>query len=255
MPGLGTLHRPDIDHWPLTSRSSAFAAAYATLAFSWARYRRIRYASVSARASQSRTTVECATWDMARFVVAVAETVQLWNVFRKKAIDEATRKKTVDAALSALTGKLYEASLKHDSARVVQALHKFGDASQRAKIEAELVPRLGELAIRPYARHVALALVKRAADSSQRSTRCRAVRGKFRQIAVHAVGAKVADALLQTAPKRDAMEKVVHALAGIVKAASGGSNALSRSSSVTAAATCGSLFCLLYTSPSPRDRG
>ena len=137
--------------------------------------------------------------------VAVAETVQLWNVFRKKAIDEATRKKTVDAALSALTGKLYEASLKHDSARVVQALHKFGDASQRAKIEAELVPRLGELAIRPYARHVALALVKRAADSSQRSTRCRAVRGKFRQIAVHAVGAKVADALLQTAPKRDAV--------------------------------------------------
>ncbi len=137
--------------------------------------------------------------------VAVAETVQLWNVFRKKAIDEATRKKTVDAALSALTGKLYEASLKHDSARVVQALHKFGDSSQRAKIEAELVPRLGELAIRPYARHVALALVKRAADSSQRSTRCRAVRGKFRQIAVHAVGAKVADALLQTAPKRDAL--------------------------------------------------
>ena len=137
--------------------------------------------------------------------VAVAETVQLWNVFRKKAIDEATRKKTVDAALSALTGKLYEASLKHDSARVVQALHKFGDSSQRAKIEGELVPRLGELAIRPYARHVALALVKRAADSSQRSTRCRAVRGKFRQIAVHAVGAKVADALLQTAPKRDAI--------------------------------------------------
>ena len=83
--------------------------------------------------------------------VAVAETVQLWNVFRKKALDEATRKKTVDAALSALTGKLYEASLKHDSARVVQALHKFGDSSQRAKIEAELVPRLGELAIRPYA--------------------------------------------------------------------------------------------------------
>ena len=35
LPGL--LHRPDIDHWPLTSRSSAFAAAYATLAFSWAR--------------------------------------------------------------------------------------------------------------------------------------------------------------------------------------------------------------------------
>jgi len=137
--------------------------------------------------------------------VAVAETVQLWNVFRKKAIDEATRKKTVDAALSALTGKLYEASLKHDSARVVQALHKFGDSNQRAKIEAELVPRLGELAIRPYARHVALALVKRAADSSQRSARCRAVRGKFRQIAVHAVGAKVADALLQTAPKRDAI--------------------------------------------------
>ena len=137
--------------------------------------------------------------------VAVAETVQLWNVFRKKALDEATRKKTVDAALSALTGKLYEASLKHDSARVVQALHKFGDSSQRAKIEAELVPRLGELAIRPYARHVALALVKRAADSSQRSVRCRAVRGKFRQIAVHAVGAKVADALLQTAPKRDAI--------------------------------------------------
>ena len=68
--------------------------------------------------------------------VAVAETVQLWNVFRKKALDEATRKKTVDAALSALTGKLYEASLKHDSARVVQALHKFGDSSQRAKIEA-----------------------------------------------------------------------------------------------------------------------
>ena len=101
--------------------------------------------------------------------VAVAETVQLWNVFRKKTLDEATRKKTVDAALSALTGKLYEASLKHDSARVVQALHKFGDSSQRAKIEAELVPRLGELAIRPYARHVALALVKRAADSSQRS--------------------------------------------------------------------------------------
>lgn len=137
--------------------------------------------------------------------VNVAESVSLWNVFRAKTLDETTRKTTVDAALLALSGKLYEASLKHDSARVVQALHKFGDAEQREKIEAELVPRLPELAIRPYARHVALALVKRAANSQQRSARCRAFRGKFRQTAVHAVGAKVADALLETAPKRDAM--------------------------------------------------
>jgi len=65
--------------------------------------------------------------------VNVAESVSLWNVFRAKTLDETTRKTTVDAALLALSGKLYEASLKHDSARVVQALHKFGDAEQREK--------------------------------------------------------------------------------------------------------------------------
>ena len=54
--------------------------------------------------------------------VAVAETVQLWNVFRKKAIDEATRKKTVDAALSALQGDFEMDSVRRTAACPMPAI-------------------------------------------------------------------------------------------------------------------------------------
>ena len=106
----------------------------------------------------------------------------------QKALDEATLKKTVDAALSALTAS----STRRRSSTTRRELSRRCTSSaihlkeRRSRPSSQAAPR--ELAIRPYARHVALALVKRAADSSQRSGKVPRGRGKFRQIAVHAVG-------------------------------------------------------------------
>lgn len=170
----------------------------------------------------------------------VAESVRLWNVFRAKALDASKRQKAVAAALGALKGKLYEASLKHDAARVVQALIKWGDAEQRKIVQAELAPRLAELSRLPYepastspsrrgdaadfrgvglrsfrtrpqsaacflryARHVALCLLRHSRGDEDRKV-FESFRGGFQKIATHATGAKVADAALAVVSKADA---------------------------------------------------
>ena len=132
----------------------------------------------------------------------VSESVKLWNVFREKALDPAKRSKTISGALKALDGKLYEASLKHDAARVVQSLIQWGDAKQRAKIAAELGPRMLELAKLPYARHVALCLLRHVKDEDR--VFFKSFEGGFAKLATHATGAKVAEAALKSVSKKDA---------------------------------------------------
>lgn len=122
----------------------------------------------------------------------MSESVRLWNQFRAKTLDASTRRAAIEAALGTLSGNLYEASLKHDGARVVQAMIRYGNEEQRAKLREELVPRLAELAKLPYARHVVSCLARYCCDPMSFHN---ALRGKFAKLATHAVSCRAVDAV------------------------------------------------------------
>ncbi|KAJ1461160.1 armadillo-type protein [Pelagophyceae sp. CCMP2097] len=135
----------------------------------------------------------------------MTESVSLWNTFREKATDEGKRVETIQKALDALTGRLYEASLKHDAARVVQAMIRWGDADQRKVLVAELGPRIAELSKMPYARHVALCLLRHCGRvEGAAALFFKAFQNGFSKLATHATGAKVAAAVLKALPKAEA---------------------------------------------------
>lgn len=150
----------------------------------------------------------------------VSESVRLWNSFREKALDKKTRTAAIGTALNGLSGKLYEASLKHDGARVVQTMIRYGDSSQRETISNELTPKLPDLAKLPYARHVAACLARYCCTSDAAvATFYRALKGKFAKLATHAVGCRAADAICKhmvaTSPKgKKSKNKLVAELYG-----------------------------------------
>lgn len=113
------------------------------------------------------------------------ETIKGWEKYREKKVDKSAM---IEATLK--EGGLFELAVKHEGARVVQTMIRCGSESQRSRIATDLGPRFVELAKLPYARHVAIAMVKYCKlDYSL-------LQGDFVKLATHSTGARVADAVL-----------------------------------------------------------
>uniref|UniRef100_A0A7S3JVL3 PUM-HD domain-containing protein n=1 Tax=Aureoumbra lagunensis TaxID=44058 RepID=A0A7S3JVL3_9STRA len=101
----------------------------------------------------------------------------------------------MEALLAGTKGRLRELSAKHVESRVVQAMLRYADEYQRAEIATELIGATADLAKLPYARHVALALIRYCGNSHGKAI-YEAVAPQAIKLASHSNGAKVLDFLL-----------------------------------------------------------
>ncbi|CAB9516634.1 Pumilio homolog 3 [Seminavis robusta] len=148
----------------------------------------------------------------------VTEAKKIWNQLRLKNNSKEETRKMTEELMALIKGKTTEIALQHDASRVVQAALQFGTNDERKEILSELCDNSNtkkvagaassgsafvELARNQYAHFVVLKAIKYGVHSPD----CirlivKSLKGHMAKLAVHATGAKVVEALVQTFPNK-----------------------------------------------------
>ncbi|XP_003387437.1 PREDICTED: pumilio homolog 3-like [Amphimedon queenslandica] len=85
---------------------------------------------------------------------------QIWEHVRRHDMKKEERDKSINDMMGLISGNVYELSLKHDTARIIQCILKFGSQEMRNKVYDKLKGHVVELSKLRYAKFVIKALFR-----------------------------------------------------------------------------------------------
>lgn len=121
---------------------------------------------------------------------AIGKLVAFWNEIRERATPTARKVEIVAEVLSTVGGRLQEVTLRHDTARCIQACLKFGNAEQRATIAKELFTCVLELSKAKHG-HQTVERMLRYGSPAVRAAVALELKGHVARLSTHALGALV----------------------------------------------------------------
>jgi hypothetical protein len=153
---------------------------------------------------------------------AVSASKTVWNELREKKCPEARRAQLVGELHAGLKGNYAGVAMKHDAARLVQAVVQYGSEAQRSQVMDELTGRattttsgssgssgssgggegggsdasFAELCRSPYGHYVVVKLLEHSRSKELQKKLARALSGFVVGLATHSVGARIVELAL-----------------------------------------------------------